>query len=684
MKQRNKNAIYLPFHSLILAIKHVLKKTKSLFIWFLLIGHLTILMSNKIIKIHYNTKLAFNLNTNHYEFINKNNINLKLKNISSLLFLDIFPNYNSKLSQKYTFNYKSIKTIEYLQTSGFFKRVEYFIKYIHNIQYFIIYLYFNPIVKKIEVQGYNKLQIPKTILIRIFQSQIGLPFNYKKIQNSIKKTYKWYQKEGFQSVYIKLIKLNSNNTISLKIFEGKIMDSIFICQTNSNTNKKLLNRIEKTIALKLNIKTGDLINIKKIEQGIIYLRKIRLIKNCKYEIQSNKQGVNIQVHYSIHNQSEGFFYNQSSNLKVNKSFNIKAIDFLNSITTYFQYKIKEILSHKYFGLKYCSSSIQSNYRNLITDIKFKNKAPYIKFGLHYPHVKINNHINISIILNFYCQLKSIKLAYPAYNIETRYSLNSNIVNYKTVYKINNISILYKCHVYNYFYINQQIINTYSIYNKKYLCANIYAINPSFNKSSLLFKIISKIITQKLLRFKIKAKYNDFVSTNKLNSGFFFNLESIVFTPIEFNKTNILHHKLKLEHNIKIKYHQVLILPKFLPYIEKNALKFFIEINRFITLNNPYKVFENYYNMNMYLEYSNKKSIRTNNYNSYLYALEYHILTQNLFSYYTFYNYSNQTNNICLKHKYKDQLGLGIQINIPIKKIPKIRFEYGINIYKNNS
>nr|YP_010904255.1 hypothetical protein REQ04_pgp121 [Catenella fusiformis]WCH57506.1 hypothetical protein [Catenella fusiformis] len=617
------------------------------------------------------------------------------------LFKQICYKYHITSQQPYLYNIKLAKIIEYLQNNGFVNKIEYFVIHITNIKYFIFSITTNRIIKKIEIKKYNGLKIPPSFLVYIFKSQIGLPFNYRKLSNSIQKIYKWYKNKGFAWTYIQLIKHKNPNVLCLQIFEGKIFKSSFICKCipQSIISSNLLNKIEKVLEVELGISKGCILNVNKIEQGIIRVKNIKLINNCKYNIIHGSKGLYIEVEYTISINRCGHFYYKDliidfyqhyfryyqDNLVINTSYYSKTTK--NNIINLIKgkiFNIKQIVLYKYLGFKYYSSYFRNSYNTLVTNIELTNKIHQLNCYFFCPNIKFHKSFFSHILLNFYYKINLRDTIYPMYNTRIGFPPSNSQINFKHYLQSTGTSILYKHYINNQIYLTKDIIYENNQYQKKLLDIKKCYIKNCMNQQVSISKILHETIKQKLIFFHIQVKHNSLDSVSGLKSGKLFVLKSIFFTTVQSPTNSSLYQPSNLTWDFGIKYKQIFLLPNLFPYFtKKNAVILISNINWPVKLNKSREIFSyNYkYNTNMYIQYNSKQIICQYSGIKYLNTIEYHILTHrfNFLSNYIFCSCSNK-----LRSTYNNflfNIGSGIELKIPIKTIPRIRFEYGIDRYK---
>nr|WCH56105.1 hypothetical protein [Calliblepharis sp.] len=695
MTKITRHNIYLKSKFFIINIYHILNKSKNIFIIFSLITYILVYNNNTKGNIRNHKKLAFNTYLLDFVKINKSIINIQITEYNQNFFSKILPKYKYK-TLKNIYKINIVKILECLRNIGILKKIDYFTINIHNFKYWIINIYINPIIKRIEIDKYKYLKIPTKFLIDILKYQLGFPVNYHEINNSIHKIHSWYINKGFAYIYIKLRHKKNSQILYLQIFEGQIINNCFICKSKNVFNSFLINNIESILIQELGISKGSILNIKKIEQGIKYLKKIRLISNCEYSIKQYKKGLYLKIQYSIFINNYGYIYSQNlifknlqdflllyilnqNILKISLPKFTEALQKLAKISQNSSSKIKlknnfeEISPSTYLNFKYDFSYLNSNCKFYIQSIK---KLPKFKFLIFLPYIEIQNNIFNFIKLNFYQKLYKIKTLYPTYNNQIGYFYSRKKIIFRVYIKSKGSIISLNHNIYKKIKCKQNYMQIYNLCITRFLNIKKYYFSRSLQNKKVKFKMYQKFIKQQLLLLNIQIKYNNFEYAKFLQSGKLLTLEFLLFKPRKIISLDNLYNY--GDNNIKLRYYQTFLLPNYLHYIKKNALKIFTEINCFAIANNYGKILNNINDKYLQIYFQNRYKRIVKYYSKYSYKIEYHISIYNFFSYYIFTDIHSKLyyiNEIC---NYNYITGLGIQINIPIKAIPKIRFEYRIS------
>nr|YP_010902859.1 hypothetical protein REP59_pgp121 [Hypnea flava]WCH54913.1 hypothetical protein [Hypnea flava] len=702
MTKKTVNDIYIMYKFFTTNIYHTLKKTNQVLISFFYIFFIFVYKNNIKNIINSNKQLAFQTYIIHFK--NKISIdNLEIKNLKS--FLKIFPNYHNKITKnKSRINIK--KVLEYLKNTGIINQLDYFIININNLKYYIVQFRINHLIKKIEIQNYQHLQIPQKLLINILKNSLGKPINYFKVNNSINKIYAWYINNGFSHTYIKLKYNNQLHSLHIQIFEGQIIDISLICKSKNIFNSSIIYKINKILTKELGLSKKSIFNKKKIDIGIIYLKKIHFLKTCNYKIKKHKQGLLLKIEYSIPTNHYGYIYNHTSHNTINHLlYNILNYDYSTLAPIYFhildkivkkiiieisqinklyeiylKYKnnFKKIFNFKYIKLHYYFHYIDYNYK---INLQIINNSPEFDFLILIPYIKVDKIILNFIKLNLYQKIDKTKRIYPQQNKRINNIITKNKI-------INNIKIKSQG---NFIIISQRIFvnfdykfqyrSTYNLLKEKFFHIKIDKLKTSLIRTKKI-KRDTKILRQKITSIKTYVKYNNLKCKKFLEPGKVFILELLFLRPQKIIKNNIFY-QYKFNKNIKIKYYEIILLPNYLKFIKKHAINIFININSFIINNNYENILHNINNINSQIYFQKRYTKIIEDTIKNLYQIEYHISLSELCSYYIFSNFNNKLYDKSKISKYNCIIGLGIQIHIPIKTLPKIRFEYTINKYSIN-
>nr|YP_009511643.1 hypothetical protein [Melanthalia intermedia]AXI97520.1 hypothetical protein [Melanthalia intermedia] len=166
----------------------------------------------------------------------------------------------------------------------------------------------NPVLKKIKIRQCKKLKIHQILLKSFFKSQIGLPKNYRLIQESIDKIYSWYRKRGYKWIEIKTISSKESSEVEVLIEEGIIDKVNIICKTKKSKKKEDLNKLNSLIVEKLKIVPKMTLNLKTLESGIKFFEKQKIVNNLSYKVDNANKGLIIKIKYSLSNNKIAYSY----------------------------------------------------------------------------------------------------------------------------------------------------------------------------------------------------------------------------------------------------------------------------------------------------------------------------------------------------------------------------------------
>lgn len=580
-------------------------------------------------------QIAYEMN---YSLFYKINYNKILQKESYILYNNKY--LLNKILLKHKQLYFKIKNynifIYYLKKLGFIKSIKYLLISFNNDIYTIFNIKLNPIIIKINIKNYKNLTIPKFILIKQFSKQIGMPINYKLLEYNIQEIYKWYQKQGFKWVNIKYIYNIKNQEITFFIDEGKIYN-IYI----KNSHSKYKISIKKIL-----IFYGQILNIYQLDNQIFRLKKIYNIKYLNYYIQHTSKGLKIRfIDEERHNKLLYIYiYNFIQNLQSYKFSKYLNFQYLYSLFCLIKKKIQSIdtifeyQSYNYYWL-YCINA----YLRYSFNYQISNHIDCIKiYILIIPDQKFLAK-NISLYIFFYLQNKL--------NSDLNFSLNKNI------YKITNLEIK----------IESNIINTKKFIIQKYIYYQRYIKLCFYNKYKNIIKFYK---IKNIQNIQYQNNYNNIKKDNLLKKNFLLNIEYNIYLYYPEWINHLSKFLYYYNHYIKIQYKKKYINSRI--YFFKNSLNLFSELNIF--MKNIQNILSNNYNIFNIHAYTIKLNL--------LLDIEYQILKRQYNCIYIFINYlplKKQHFIYSLKynilyHKQIIKLGLGIQVNLPIKYLPIIRLE----------
>lgn len=619
--------------------------------------------------------LAFTINAVYKISINKDKItssiyiegliNFFFKN-KLLKYLQIninnFPNKNNHMIYLHNI-------VINLKKSGFLNSIKSSITTNNNTKHCLVIFKTNPILLRVKIYSFNKLLLPKNLLIQLFSHQVGLPKNYINIYNSLLIIKNWYKIRGFKWLKVQLL-YSKNTDIYIQINEGKIKSNKLFCKNSEN--RDINHQLNASIEKELHICPGNIVNIQKIELGIINLKENKLICNCNYKITRNrKNDIIVILKYSLHNDKIGYFF--SENISLFKSIKSNGLDIIKSIFFIPLKNISDIILslNQYLGFKYCVYNINNyNESYFLADIKNINNLLQLDIIYSYPYLDIHtnriNNLQINVFEKKYKIYKFIKI--PSLQIDQ----------YTHILQNHGAKIILKKKESHHIYYIKNISICNNVYYRRYL--NIQKYNRFINKSASIQKNIVKIAQYKLINLQFYLKYKTIDINNKKNFGKLFIVDSHNFINL---CQNILYNFKHSGQNLYLKYQENFIIPNIIQYIKKNAIAFSLESKISIfPINTIFLLIDNILP---------KYNLSFNSLNSfYSFNLEYQIMNTDFSILYLCINYKNSILNhrkfviplsqYLKKHNKKNQsfFAIGIQIDIPINTIPSLRLEYLIN------
>ena len=559
--------------------------------------------------------------------------------------------------------------ITYLQKLGFIRSIDYKYIILDKNQYIWLKLYVNPLIKKIKIDNYNSLIIPTTQLKKLLYPFLGLPKNYFYINSIIQKINWWYQSRGFKWIKIHVIKTTEFNNIYFHIDEGKIFSSKIICiydsaipTYNSQLNNKIFNE--------LSLKKGTILNKIILETKIRQIKKKYSIKSLKYEIFNKKNGIHINVKYKL-------------NLNNNKQIYYQIL--------YRKHYISNLLKCKIHYIKFKLSLFLKNYLRYFNEytlyyviylqIKY-NIYHLLKIYIHFPQIQLYKYIFVTCYLSYnYVNLHSIKsiihnnyyfTKVTNFHLQEKWNIaNLSIIKIITTYKLN-----------KFFCISYKVKNWLCDYKKYFII--IYTCR---NDSNIKFLKLIENFYLFSINYQVKFYTQLFTLLPKLKNSLCLTIEYNFFI---FYKMHTYHYNNK---SIKYLFHQLLNYEiknffnfQFSTNI-KNNISFYFQSNilnyslqHICLLRNKFnksKIFNN--NKPIYCLLKFQYMICHNKYNNcYFFIKQMIIFSQKDDCFYNNHFSKNTNKNYSTKYF---RLGVGSQLNIPIKQIPYIRLEYIINLNK---
>nr|AOM64534.1 hypothetical protein Riqu_055 [Riquetophycus sp.] len=628
------------------------------------------------------------------------------------------------LNQNKTSSYYINNWIHRLKISGYVNNLQVYLINRESIKYKILHVNTNNLIKKIIISKSRQLQIPKSLLIKYIEENLGFIYNYNKLQDSVNKIYSWYKQHGFEYVNINLIKYNNLGNVYININEGILRKIDLQCESKKYINRKYIAYIESRIKKELLILPGQTVNIKKIELGIQRLKEDKIISSCIYKILEYTNELVIMVNYSIY--QDNIHYINDEDIRINKKKEVYIYNTIRHNKFILNQKYAKLLIHnfllnlkiaykilnkiiifyhnsnqidKHLDFTYVKFHTIQSYKNFIFDIKYFKNNTRLNLSISYPNYKSVNNWFINFLFQISNNEDLIYIVYPIQSIKIEYypKLITHNHIYNGMLKFQGIHIKFHNNFINYIdlYESLDLMSKDTYVNLIYISRNnIYKTILKRNNRLLLYQILHKVIKQYIIKFNIAIKYSTFSITPYINSGTSFtcHINSLIY--FLFSKLNIINLTNYMNQYMKMQYNRIFIIPKFVPLIKiyRNILILHAELyypiihQKYLDISfNHLKIFK-----------SSSYIIQESHYNTvYLFDIQYHVFLNQYYSLYIFFNNTNKKykkiqaqNHIHLYssyqfYKYSTNVGYGVQLRIPITNIPLLRIEYCISNRDNS-
>nr|YP_010197367.1 hypothetical protein LK222_pgp122 [Gracilaria domingensis]UAD85374.1 hypothetical protein [Gracilaria domingensis] len=639
-------------------------------------------------KIHYSNDYAMVSNIYFKEksqSLELSRTRIKINRCNKYLLQHITPYKQTQYNRIRNFKLNSqslAKYIHILKNSGSIRVINkytiLYAKYKHTI--FDINIY--PIINQINIKEYKKLKICPKFLKSLFKYQLGLPRNHLLINYIIHKIYTWYLLRGYKWSSINMKVIPQVNKLDFTINEGIIYSIHIECKTRQIKKKQNLHQLNDFIVKNLTILPQQILNLHKLESGISFLKKERIIKNCTYNVITLPEGLIIYIKYSLYNNHIRYIYNQDSiNVWQKNSF-----IFLTYIKEALQSKYSKnllkkfvvfrsyILEFKHYWNFINNLQVQLNQSTTSTIINIKLSflqviSDYINIYLSYTYhiiyyYKFTYNYNYIQILNSNFSLEetsNLRIITNSLKITLQYNLEKNQLS-----TIQKLAIQYEekhlISIYNYSYNNIKVNNNHSSYNT----------SKSKNSKELYLLLLLKYIpfqysdTTKYLAIYLHVLFYDNIITNRW-----------------------MNYIINLYPYITCTYSQVFNILSILPWLHKNTIQITGKINIFDITKKLISI-KLLHNHNKD-EYTHKKSTYNSkliNTANCLFNIKYKIyLTQ----YIAIYLLINHIKSISYQIVYlpdiylskliyqnHNQAGIGINLHTPFKEKAIIFIEYFTN------
>nr|YP_009244476.1 hypothetical protein Gchil_057 [Agarophyton chilense]AMK96718.1 hypothetical protein Gchil_057 [Agarophyton chilense] len=217
------------------------------FILFHLILIITSLRSHNCKKIHSSncyamvSNLYFKKTSKSTKF---NSTHIRINKCNKYLLHKIQSSKENLYKKPENFNFNNIglyKYIRMLQHSGCISSITKYTVFYTKYKQSIFNINIYPVINKINILQYKKLNIYPEFLEKLLKKQLGLPKNYLFIESIIHKIHAWYLLHGYHWSSININNKSKANEINIIIDEGKIYRIYLQCKTKQL--KKNINSI---------------------------------------------------------------------------------------------------------------------------------------------------------------------------------------------------------------------------------------------------------------------------------------------------------------------------------------------------------------------------------------------------------------------------------------------------------
>jgi outer membrane protein assembly factor BamA len=646
----------------------------------------------------------------------------------------------------YVFSYRHIQYwVERLKMSGFFTYVDANIYYFNNHQVIKIDVRVNPILARVSLKDCCTKLIPASYVSLLFHHQLGYPQSFSQIYDSISKIIKWYHIRGYQWVKVTIgYGQSSNCNLVLHISEGIVKDiqivEYAIKDEHSHSNKAFYS--DYILSL-LNITSGQSLNLRNLEMGILKLKNLKFLSIYNYEILRSSEEANSLVLILnikiLSDKSTGIFskkitfrsnlfepieqlleyllnkllYNHANNninerylaylhLQMSENDQIvhplliyKSYTNLNWISEWYLTPLIFIVD-KNFGFKHVLRNMGSYHNNITLNLQFPQTGPFLNIIFEIPWQPIFGNKLGNTSLRFFTNTSSRQ-------VRQRYML-PDYLNNKFFYYTRTILEQQGLQLDFNFDINPSIslvegLHFSTISNQHILLQNfIFLEKLSLDKTPVSLRTLHSQFRQiwiynmqQFMRFKCRLKYNRINNMQYLSGRSKFRVKSIHYIPCQLVGLNLNRTKShKYSHQLNLKVEQFLTILKHIVVVKIEFIlslrsKYCLPFSEAMILIGP-ELIRGYIEEVFSLP---SQLVKLN--------LEYHIpiVDQNTFFIFLDYmrnlQYSSQTDsyNLLLSQYNQDtsqfrvSCGLGLKLYIPIQKIPSLRIEYGYNIHKGS-
>jgi outer membrane protein assembly factor BamA len=646
----------------------------------------------------------------------------------------------------YVFSYRHLQYwVERLKMSGFFTYVDANIYYFNNHQVIKVDVRLNPILARVSLKDCCTKLIPASYVSLLFHHQLGYPQSFSQIYSSISKIINWYHLRGYHWAKVTIgYGATSNCNLILNISEGIVKDiqivEYAIGDEYSHPDKTFYSNYILSL---LNITSGQSLNLKNLEMGILKLKNLKFLSIYNYEIlRSSEEAddliliLNIKI---LSDKSTGIFSKKitfRSNLcepieqileyllhkllynHANNNINEQCLAYLylqmsendqivHPLLIYKNYTNLHWISEWYlaplifivdenFGFKHVLRNIGSYHNNITLNVQFPQTGPFFNIMGEIPWQPIFGNKLGNTRLKFFTNLYS-------HQVQQRYMLpnylNGEFLRYRQpILEHQGLQLDFNCDIHPSLSLVEGL-HLNAISNQHILLQNFIFLEKlgldktPFNLKTLhsQFKQIWIYNIQQFMRFKCILKYNSMNNVQYLSGRSKFSIKSIHYVPYKLVRLNLnktTSHK--YSHQLNFKLEQFLTILKHIVVVQIEFIlslrsKYCLPFSEAMILIGP-EVIRGYSEEVFSLP---SQLVKLN--------LEYHIpiVDQNTFfiflDFMSNFQYSSQTlsDNLLLSQYNQDtcqfrvSCGLGLKLYIPIQKLPSLRIEYGYNIHKGS-
>lgn len=600
--------------------------------------------------------------------------------------------------------------INKLSCSGFFYYVRISIKYINDKIYLIIYLQLNPIVKNINIINFSNLKIPKIYLKNLLDSYIGYPQNFNTHKKITEQIESWYSFKGYKWTKALTYYTGTNQqNLNLDILEGKICKYEIKCI--NSTNNALEAIINNLITQELKILPGQILNLYYIEKGITKLKKQRIISHCTYQVLEHNNNIKILVKYRKCKKQTLYYFNKyqynsylfynlffnylyftfvtilknnlvnwssfpamiyytssylTNNLFIDKLINLNFSTVSSKLGKMYIHSDRKIFKH-YKRLLYYMHSLSKKQDNLLMNLEFKLRKSQVNLYYLYPEFHVYSHCKSQAAVHIFRYAKPLKKSTLPIKIGPLLNKISNQYN-------QGLSCFLENFVSSYIKILQQMdIKTNS--NREYLLSSIYFYEdlkfvPTIKKTIYKVKKINKLRLEKLIFFKTNIIYDKLEINDKLIPGNFLNFKIKSLNPIVYN-AHCFCFKENKQIKLRLKYVQTIKFYKNLLKKLTHLIKLKIKIKASLKKQNFPSISTNYIKtLPIYFIQTKLAYYMPLNYRCFWFTFTEH--------FYTCINNSLSMKSTKLLNA-NTTIGTGIQVDLPLKQLPLIKLEVGLQI-----